>query len=268
MKHVKLFLITSLVMSLLPFSVSAKQLGSLKVFTSHLGSTQAEMTLVRLGALKDRRVLAYFETPDFSLNGEYNVYHGQCQTTACNTIAYKVIGGATRNFVSNSGYFGDYFELLLPGRNKPLAVYYDKKKSKSISKNALYEKYLMSVGRNTTGNYNADAVNKLLHEQINNIQQVCRSKVTLNKNEAVFRKEKLLHLVGMSAYFIKEIAEKCTDADYQEVLTKITKITVLPNNGNSKSKTTIKQTGTELFIYLSESTYNPGYEARQWLNNL
>ncbi len=266
MKHVILFLIASLLTSLLPLAVNAEQLGVLKVFTSHLGSTQAEMTLVSFGTPKERRVLAYFDTPEFAINGEYNVYHGQCKTTACNKIVYSVIGGASRNFVSNSGHFGDYFELLLPGRNKPLAVYYDKKKSNSTNKNTFYEKYLRSVGRNKIGNYNADAVKKSVNEQLKNIQQMCQSKLTINKNEGIFRQQKLLHLIGMSAYYLKEIAAKCADVDYREELTKITSISILPNNSNSK--TSIKLKGSQLFIYLSESIYNPRHEARQWLNNL
>jgi hypothetical protein len=132
MKQVNLFFIFALSCLLIPVTANAEKLGSIKLYKSHSGSPEIEMTLMRLGDNKERRILAYFKTPDFAINGEYNIYQGRCETTRCNKIIYKVIGGSIRNIVSNSGYFGDYFELLLSGRNKPLSVYYDKKSSSKL----------------------------------------------------------------------------------------------------------------------------------------
>ncbi len=264
MKFFKTCLILVSASLLLPLTAYAEKLGQAKLFKTHSGNPIAELTLVPLGDKKEKRMLAYFNTPEYELNGEYNVYQGQCQTTRCNTVIYKVIGGMRRNFISNSGYYGDYFQLILPGRNKPLAVYYDEKKSKSISSNDIYNQYRISIGRNKTGNYNAEQVSQTLNNALSKLQQTCQSKTTLKTNIAAFQKNKLIHLIGMGKHYLTQIALKCSDIDYQQELKKITEIIFLPEN---KAKA-IELKSSTLFIYLSEKNYNPKYETELWLDNI
>jgi len=260
MKPAGLYLISIITcMLIVPDAFAADKLGSIKVYKSFTGNPDFEMTLVRLGDEKERRVLAYFKTSDFAIDGEHNIYHGQCETTRCNTIIYKVIGGSTRNFISTSGYFGDYFEVLLQDRQKPLAVYFDKKQTKKVTSKEIYSQYLASVGRGNDGQSNA-----YLDDDIQALQLACKSKVKVEKNINAFSQENLLHLVGMGKYYIKEIAAKCADADYREELTKINTIHFLPEKKHKKPELKTN----ELFVYLSEKTYNPSHEARFWLNSL
>lgn len=264
MKQIYGALILLLACSLVPFSSNAEKPGLVKVFKTRTGNPNIELTLVRLGERKEKRMLAYFKAPDFSINGEYNVYEGQCETTQCSTIFYKVIGGASTNFVSKSGYFGDYFELLVPEINKPLSLYYDEKLSSTVRNDDVYNQYLGSVGRNKTGSYNAEEVEKSLNSSLKSLQSACKSTVTINKNVDAFRKDKLIHLIGMAQYYMKEIASRCADEDYRVELAKIKTINVLPG-GHSK---TIEIKGSELFVFLSEATYNPRHEAKLWLESL
>lgn len=264
MKYFKACLVLILASLILPITAYAENLGQAKLFRTHSGNPSVELTLVQLGDKKEKRILAHFNTPEYELNDEYNVYQGQCQTTRCNTVSYKVIGGMKRNFVSQNSYYGDYFELILPGRNKPLAVYYDEKKSKTISSEDIYNKYLVSIGRSKTGNYNADQISQSLNDALSELQQTCKSKAKIKTNIAAFQKNKSIHLIGMGKHYLTQIALKCSDADYQEELKKITVINFLPEN---KVKA-IELKTNELFIYLSEKSYNPKYETELWLDNI
>ncbi len=264
MQHISIYSIVVVACLLMPVFASADKLGSVKVFKTYFDNPEIEMTLVRLGEQKERQVLAFFNTPGFSINGEYNVYKGQCETTRCNTIIYKVIGGNSRNFVSENGYFGDYFEVLLPGRSKPLAVRYEEKLSKEVKASDIYAKYLSSVGRAKAGNYNKDEITRSLSAALVEMQAACKSTTEVRQNIDIFTQKKRLHLVGMGAHYLKEIALKCADVDYQEELVKIKTVNLLPES----SRKIMELKGNELFVYLSEKNYNPKYEAKRWLDNL
>lgn len=253
-----------LCLSLVSFQSNADELGEVRIYTSVAGDQRIEVTLIRLGEPADKRLLAYFNTPDAHINGEYNVYQGLCESTRCDTVHYKLVGGKSTNLVSNDGYFGANFRLILPGRNRHIPIYFDEKQSLKEKKMDVYHSYLTSIGRSPVGSYNKNEIANSFQKLADTLHKSCHSKTDIDKNIKEFEKQDLVHLIGMGAQYLREISTACADSDYQKELAKISTIMFLPES-NSKP---IELKGSKLYIYLSNSTYNPKYEARYWLENL
>ena len=248
-----------------PCAQAADMLGSAKLYkTVHGGGPEVEVVLVAMGDATQRRILAQFKSPDSSIDGQYNVYTGECETTKCETVYYKIIGGTARNLISRSGYYGDHFELLLPERKTAIPIYYDKKLSGEISSDDIYSRYLKATGRNYDGNFNENEVNSAFADSLQLFNSSCKAAAKLDKNVKAFQEDKLIHVVGMGSHFLQEISLRCADLDYRAELSKISSISLFPTPVHKMATLA----NGELRIFLSDMTYNPRHEAKSWLDAL
>jgi len=244
--------------------VHAVDLGPVKIYHSYNNDPDVKLVLVRLGSQEDKKILASFHVDGNAIDGQYAVYAGQCQTTKCEKIHYKVVGGTKTNIISDSGYFGNYFNVLLSGYNKPIPVSYDKKASVAASNKAVYEAYLAFVGRNKEGNFNAEEVRLSFSTALNNFKENCKSRAVIQGNIPTFKEKKLAYLVGMGRYHINQISAACMDEDYREELGTIKTIKFFPVDAYKK----MERKDDELTIYLSTQNFNPQAEAQAWLDSL
>lgn len=241
-------------------------LGKARLYHTASDDMMAELVLVPLGNPGQRHILAHFNVPGFSVDGEYNVYAGECETTDCKTVFYRVIGGKNIGFVfrDSDRYYGSRMELPLAERKDPLSVYFDEKSSGGINSAEVYQAYLNWAGRDRSGTYNASAVSAALDTGLKALNASCKTTAQLQSNAQDFQKGNAIHLLGMGAKYLEEVAARCSDPDYLQVLNGIKTIKLIPG---TKHQPAILDKGT-LILPLSEDIYNPRYEARTWLDAL
>ena len=230
--------------------------------------------------MEDRLVLAHFKVPGHVTNDKYGIYKGECATTDCERLTYKMVGGVSYGMIEYGGYSGKHYTIILTGRTKAIRVSYDAALSQLDKPELVMRRYLASIGRleqglSSAGMHevgqrreqlptNEKRSSDLLKEGTQSFQDSCKTKTSVSLDSSEFAKEKLSHLTGMAKYFLTEIASACADKDYRKVLAKITQIDIVP----SVSPKAISLVDQKLTIYLTPETFNPADEAKAWIQKL
>jgi len=264
MKIKTLFILLNVISIFTVATVNSKEisLGKARVYKSYQDDENIEITLVSLGEKDSELVLAHYKVPGYQFDGTSIVYFKQCETTSCQKIFLTQIGGNNINLISEQGYFGNYYEAILPDRNNKIPLHYDKKLSANRSADEIYRNHLKSIYRISELNEAKTKVNTAHSEFLKSCQS--KSKLEINANEFVNQSQ--TSLVGMAAHYLEQLSYFCNeDKMYKEVFSEITKITISPS---IKHKEIVLSDAMELTVYLSDEIYNPAVQAKTDIEKL
>ncbi len=244
----------------------ALEISQPKVYTTDKKSNKnIELEYFILGKRSDLMLLAHIFAPGYSEDGKRAVYKGNCETSKCNKITYKVLGGQARNIVTENYGSKLHTQVMLSEENSPISLSIDKSKTEDISEEYFLKKYYQAVGRMESGIPSKSSLLDSEKEGIDSFKKNCGNKIEIRYDTNKFEALELSNLLGMSQYYLTEISKACSDEMYKEELEKIDIVELIP----SKIKKAIALIDSKkLLIYLSSDSYNPVGEAKLWLESL
>ncbi len=249
-------------------SLYAMDLGSPRVYKSSKHSSEnMTLTLIPIGLKKSRLFLAQIKAPGYKEDNKHAVYQGNCETTKCHKIFFKEVGGVLRNFVSESGYYGDYISVMLSGRKKPHYVNFDKTESEKTSSVKIYQEYLRTTSRLDKGTLTTTELSEMNNNVAKKFHRKRGGNLKFMIDEKNFTVKKLSHLLGMGSIVVDEVIKKCSDPDYKSEIKKVKTVKLIAAQATKGRPMALTSPDT-LSIFLSESLYNPRAEATLWLESL